>query len=196
MRWKIKPISKSISNLDERVAELSSNLANGVYVSNCNNATSGHIFYYADENTLNKPSGTSSWLLIKVIGKSGDFFTQIASEENVINGRIWYRTKSANSFGDWVEISKSKKYVITSSSPASFAVPFAHGAFLLSGIFQGVGGTTLLVQLYDGSVSYVVDLCNLKAFNSEYFTITATNSTVTITTTLAQNTTVTATLLC
>lgn len=82
--------------------ELADKLADGVYVSNCDNATEANISYYADVNSTNKPS--SGWCLIRVIGKSGNYFTQIATTENTTDGLMWYRTKTSSSFGDWKQI--------------------------------------------------------------------------------------------
>lgn len=91
MRWKIKPISKSISDLENKFSPT-------LLSTDANNAiTSG--LYYLTGDCANRPA---DWCTMTVVAYDNDTLSQTAT--SVITGKTYVRAKSVNGWTSWEEL--------------------------------------------------------------------------------------------
>ena len=68
---------------------------NTTLISDCNDAIIPGITYYANDNTINKP--TSGWFHVNCINRLNNYLTQIAIAMNISsNSPMWIRTNNSN----------------------------------------------------------------------------------------------------
>ena len=126
MRWKIKPISKSISNLDERVTELDGNYTSitpdlrnkTVYTGDVHSVDPG--WYRVVGSAGNLPVSAAGYLLSVVRANDAQYLQYITD-----SGRTFTQTYNSVSWTDWEEVALNSKIATLSNGSVSIASEYS-----------------------------------------------------------------------